>query len=98
MLGLNVIRLFVHSFIESPPPQLDPDVLSHSLNRLCKLGLELNTSALTSTVTLGVLGNYYEVIPTFAFPKCDDVVNGKLPSDGVSLFINFGYMPRSLQQ
>ncbi|KAL8943287.1 MAG: hypothetical protein Q9211_001034 [Gyalolechia sp. 1 TL-2023] len=73
-------RLFVDQLIHMPPAQLDSDVLSHSLNRLCEIGLELTSSAFTTR------GLYYycdgdvaylnqEVMPASPFQKCDDVIN-----------------------
>ncbi|KAL9024600.1 MAG: hypothetical protein Q9196_006400 [Gyalolechia fulgens] len=83
---------FVHELIRWPPVQLDPDVLSHSLNRLCQMGLEIPSSALTGS---GIFFDsrleglqYEEVMRISAFQKCDDVINGKTASNVTSLFFD----------
>lgn len=76
-LNLTVLRLFVDPLIRRSPPKLDPDVLSHSLNDLCKMSLGLNASKLNIIPESDpvVIGNY-QVIPANAFPRCDDIIDG----------------------
>ena len=75
-LNLTVLRVFVQPFIAEPPSQLDTDVLSYSLNRLCNMGLEFGSKNIRESLRLDPIWvHYYEVMPVNAFPKCEDVMD-----------------------
>lgn len=62
-------------FIQEPPSELEPKILSRLLNQLCDIGLEITGSTLVSRDYNRWTHNY-QVIPSIAFPGCCDVIDG----------------------
>ena len=80
-LNLIEIRHFVDPFIREPSLELDPNVLSRLLNRLCNMGLELTSSNMTTKGRKYIAEGFryeFRVIPVTVFPKCDDIIHGMI--------------------
>ena len=79
--ALNLIALslslFIQPFIDEPPPELEPRILSRSLNRLCDAGLEITSSTLACSYPLDTAArHYYQVNPSIPFQECHDIMDG----------------------
>ena len=68
-LDLTIASHLVCLLIDSPPPNVHPDVHSRLLSRLCELGMEMPVSTLSNSVSLLY---HYAAIPTIVFSKCPE--------------------------
>ena len=76
-LDLIVFSTFVQPFINRPSPELEPRILSRSLNRLCDAGLEITSSTLACNYPYTAAErHYYQVIPSIPFQECHDIMDG----------------------